>query len=694
MKYAHSITYKYLFRMSAFTEKKMFKQTRGHRTGAKHFSPNRWQAILFLCCAITGAMYGQSQDTILSPIALKSLSLEDLMNIEVTSVSKHPEKLLDAASAIQVITNDDIRRSGASNIPQALQLADNLDIAQGTSASWNIGARGFNASVGNKLLVLIDGRSVYTPLFSGVIWNMQDVALFDLDRIEVISGPGGTLWGANAVNGVINITSKNAKETQGWYMEGGAGTVLNNFEALRYGGSLSSNTYFRVYGKYFDQNPAVFDNGTGASDSWYRGEGGFRLDAAASTASRFTLQGDIYTGKTNTTDSTQGDAGGGNVIGRWTYSVSDVNELTLQTYYDRTHLIAPFPGSLNVPGGSLGDNLDTYDIDFQDRVHIGEMNQIVWGVESRFTHDVVSDAPVVAFIPNVLNQKLFSVFAQDEIKPTEKLSITLGSKLEHNDYTGYEFEPNARMQYTLADRQMVWAAVSRAVRSPSRYDRDLYQPDPAYSFPYHLIGNTTFISETVITYELGYRAAFGQNVSGSVSTFYNNYDHLRSLDYEIIPPATLNVFFQNALQARTRGVEFSGDYQATDDWRLHCGIDLFAEEVHVIPNNIDLNKGLNETADPTKQLFLRSSLNLPRDIETDLSLRGVGDIQVNQGSTPATVPGYFELDGRVGWHAMPKLELSVTGQNLLHNHHVEYGYPGSTREEIQRSVFGKIAWEM
>ncbi len=410
------------------------------------------------------------------PAAYKKMSLEELMNQDVTSVSKEPEPYAQAPAAIVVITHDEIHRSGASSIPEALRLADNLEVAQKNSHDWGISARGFNADLGNKLLVLVDGRTVYTPLFSGVFWDVQDYLLEDIDRIEVISGPGGTLWGANAVNGVINITSKSAKDTQGLYVEGGGGTELRDFAAVRYGGTLGSNVFFRVYGKYSDRGNEVFSNGNPANDSWSQGRGGFRLDADGSPGNLFTLQGDFYDGNENEEAGGSAGVAGGNILGRWSHTLSDDSDLSLQLYYDRTHLADPEPGVGLESAGTLTDDLDTYDLDFQHHFHLGQRNNIVWGLGYRFTHDVDNNAPAFQFLPSVLDQSLYSGFVQDEIMLHEKLFLTLGTKVEHNDYTGFEVEPSGRLQWNVTTKQLLWGAVSRAVRTPSRIDRDLFEP--------------------------------------------------------------------------------------------------------------------------------------------------------------------------------------------------------------------------
>ncbi len=610
-----------------------------------------------------------------SPEELKKLSVEELMDLEVTSVSRHPEKLADAPAAIDVITSEDIRRSGASSIPEALRLADNLEVAQKNSHDWAISARGFNTDLGNKLLVMIDGRTVYTPLYSGVFWDAQDYLLQDIDRIEVISGPGGTLWGANAVNGVINITTKSARDTQGWHLEGGGGSQLQDFGGVRYGGMLASNVSFRVYGKYFDQNAEVLGNGNPADDAWRKGQGGFRLDADGADGNALTLQGDLYDGGE---DSTAGEnrLAGGNVLGRWTHDFSEDSSTSLELYYDRTHISLPKPALLLEPAGTVVDNLDTYDMDFQHRFRLGERNSIVWGLGYRFTHDVVGNAPTVAFLPPVLDQNLFSAFVQDEIRIVDHLSLTLGSKVEHNDYTKFEWEPSGRLQWSATEKQMVWAAVSRAVRTPSRIDRDVTEPTGlGPGFPNSILnGSANFESETLIAYEAGYRAQLASRLSASLSAFYNVYDNVRTFTPT---PVIFPITAANNLAGNTYGFEFGTTWQALDWWRLHGGYDLLKERLHVKPGAVDFSNGLNETSDPQQQFSLRSSMDLPQNLELDAGLRWVDTLHNNNGPTPGTVPAYFELDARVGWHPFKCLELSVAGQNLVHDHHPEYGFPAA-----------------
>ncbi len=641
------------------------------------------------------------------------MSLAQLMNVEVTSVSKQPQKLLQAAAAIQVITSEDIRRSGATTLPEALRLADNLEVAQINAHDWAISARGFNTNLADKLLVLIDGRAVYTPLYGGVLWSVQDYPLADIDRIEVISGPGGTLWGANAVNGVINIITKSAQDTQGVYAESAAGNELQNESVLRYGSELAPDVYWRIYGKYTDFGDEVTSAREDAGDAWHMARTGFRMDADGSQQNQFTLQGDYYDGIDGTGLAGGEALSGGNVLGRWTREMSDGSSMSLQAYYDHTYLGQPYlaspaapPYYTGFPASDLTDELDTSDVQFQHHFNWGARQQMVWGLEYRATHEVDQDLNIVRFLPPVLNQNLYSGFLQDEIRLAEELYLTLGSKLEHNDFTGYEVEPNIRLQWNLDPTQLLWAAVSRAVRTPSRYDRDLDTPTglvdaPApFEFPTaYLTGSSDFVSETLIAYEIGYRAALGSRLTGSLSTFYNDYNDLRSTSATpttFFYPYAFPIYFQNNLKGETDGAELTLSYQVLDWWRLHAGYDLLLEDLYVAPGEVSTTGATNETADPKHQASLRSSMDLPYNLTLDMDWRWVDDFDMNDGPTDGTlvgtVPSYFELGTRLAWHATDRLELSLVGENLLHPYHVEYGFPSASREEIARSIFAEVSW--
>ncbi|HKT73875.1 MAG TPA: TonB-dependent receptor [Steroidobacteraceae bacterium] len=646
-----------------------------------------WVALLLLPAAALADStdIGSSGD-------LKRLSLEQLMDIQVTSVTRHPGTLLEAPASIQVITGDEIRRSGATTIPEALRLADNLEVAQKNSHDWGISARGFNTALANKLLVMIDGRTVYTPLFSGVFWDVQDYLLEDIDRIEVISGPGGTLWGANAVNGVINIITRSAADSQGLYAEAGGGTQPQELVGARYGGSIAPDVSFRVYGKYADRDEEVLPGGRSAGDAWHRTQVGFRIDSDTHGPDTFTVHGDFYTSQEGVPTGNAAQTDGGNLMTRLTHVFSAESDMSLQAYYDRTHLSDPIvPFILNgmelAPAGRAHDDLSTYDLDFQHRFALGSWQRIVWGLGYRLTQDRVESAPALGFFPAELNQNLFSAFAQDEMSLGSAWRLIIGSKVEHNDYTGYEFEPNVRLQWNGVPQQTIWSAVSRAARTPSRIDRDLAEPAPPRT-PI-LAGSPRFGSEYVTAYELGYRGQLAPPLSASLSLFYNSYRDVRSTS---LSPTILPLFFANNLEGHTSGVELSTRWRLTDAWSMRVGYEYLNEDLRVKPGAFDLNSALNETADPRHQASLRSSWSLPGHLELDMGLRWVDSLTTNSGPVAGRVPSYYDLDTRIGWRCTARLEFALVGQNLLHDHHTEYGFPGPDRIEIERGVYGKMTW--
>jgi iron complex outermembrane receptor protein len=622
--------------------------------------------VVFSLVIFVSHAFAQIPDSLPPPDALKRLSLEQLMAIEVTSVSRRPERLSETASAIQVITRDDIRRSGATRLPEALRLATNLEVDQRDSNQWAISARGFNSPLANKLLVLIDGRTIYSPLFAGVFWDAQDVLLEDIEQIEVISGPGATLWGANAVNGVINISTRHTQDTQGPLLLAGGGTELRGFGGVRYGGALASNAHFRVYGKYSDRDGTVLPNGQDLPNDWNLGQGGFRVDWEASTVGLVTLQGDLYDDQTFLTDTTDTVTHGGNLIGRLSHKLSDISDLRLQLYFDRVHREVP---------GSFDDVLHTYDLDFQHRLMVGERNDIVWGVGYRLVEDHFRADPLVLDPPRVSLQT-FSAFAQNEMALLQdRLHLTLGTKVEHNEYTEFEFQPSIRLAWQLSDRQTPWAAISRAVRTPSRLDRNLV-----------VVPGPNVASEELLAYELGYRIQAAERLSLSLATFYHDYNDLRSVE-PAGPPAPLLRVLGNGQEGESYGAELRIDYRARDWWRLQAGYSELRVEIRPKPGSGDRSFGAAEAADSKHHLSFRSSLDLPGELELDGTFRYVSRIT----NPRLSVPGYSELDLRLAWLARPRLEFAIVGQNLLHDQHVEFGAPGS-QQEIERSVYAKAAW--
>ena len=607
------------------------------------------------------------------PPALKKLSLEELMNVEVTSVSRRPERLFETASAIQVISQEDIRRSGASSIPEALRLATNLEVAQIDSRQWAITARGFNNSTANKLLVLIDGRTVYTPLYAGVFWDVQDTLLEDIDRIEVISGPGATVWGANAVNGVINIITKKSQDAQGTLVSGGGGTQLRGFGGVRKGGATGPNLHYRIYGKYFDRDSTVFATGQDGHDSWHSSQFGFRSEWNTSRSDIITLQGDLYDGRAHQATTNEIGLGGGNFLARWDHTSSESSDLKVQFYYDRANRRIP---------SSFAEGLDTFDLDLQHRFLLGERHDIVWGAAYRLIQDSIVNSPTLAFFPANVSRQWFSAFAQDEIPVIkDRLHVTVGSKIEHNDYTGFEVQPNFRLAWKIKPQQSLWGAVSRAVRTPSRIDREFFAPrDP----PFILAGGANFESEDLIAYELGYRSQLRKNLSLSIAAFVNHYDNLRTVE-RISPPLPLPVFLGNGQRGEGHGAEFAAEYRPTGWWRLRGGYSPLKLHFSNKPGSTNTTPGSNESNDPNHRFSLRSLLDLPHHFEFDNTLRYVSQIG-NQN-----VPAYSELDSRFGWHPSNAIDISVVGENLLHPRHAEFGTLPN-RHEIERRVGMKLLW--
>lgn len=649
---------------------------------------------LVLCLTVTlGSMEGapalaQTEERL---ALLTELSLEELLSIKVVSVAKRPENLSDSPSAIQVITNDQLRRSGANNIPEALRLASNLNIAQQSSHEWIISARGFSSDVGNKLLVLMDGRTLYTPLFSGVFWDRQDYLLEDIDRVEVISGPGGTLWGANAVNGVINLMSKDAADTQGWYGEAASGDLLETLVGLRYGAALNESTHYRVYAKYSDRDNGRLSNGATGSDAWQMGQVGFRLDADVGN-DEWTWQGDYYETESWLPHREQSQTTGGNILGRWTRRYSDTSNSALQLYFDHTELYLSTPpiiinGTQFADAGLFADKLDTIDLDFQHSFAAFQAHRLVWGLGYRWTKDEVTNSPGLGFTPPNLRQDLFNAFIQDEIELiSETLALTLGSKVEHNDYTGTEWEPNIRLNWRLNSENMVWSAISRAVRMPSRIDREIRQPAPPNLVV--LSGGEEFKSERVVAYEVGYRAILGSQMLLSLALFHNDYSDIRSTN--MTPATILPFFFENNVYGETQGFELNLNYQAVEWWQLQFGYNFLSQDLRVKSGAFDLNNAQNETADPKHQFSLRSSMNLGSATTLDIGYRWVDRLPTNNAGQRVFVPSYGELDLRLACIVGRHLEIALVGQHLLQDHRQEFGIPSATQEEVGRNVFLKL----
>ena len=635
-------------------------------------------------------------------------SLEDLMNIPVTSVSKKAEPLSQAPAAIYVISQEDLRRAGVRSIPEALRLAPGLEVGHVDSHWWGISSRGFNDVIANKLLVLMDGRSIYTPLFSGVLWDVQNTMLEDIDRIEVVRGPGATLWGANAVNGVINIITKSAKDTPGVLITGGAGSEERGFGDVRYGGKLGTNTYYRVYTTYSDRGESALTNGLAAGDSSRMAQGGFRIDSSVPGDNQLTLQGDLYQGQANQnwtigspsppfryTLNDEMRLGGGNVIGRWSHAFSGTSDMKLQLYYDRTEREATIFHEIR----------DTFDADFQHRLELGRYQEVVWGMGYRLSSDRLRGSYTMNYAPTSRTTQLGSAFVQDTIHLVpDRLHLTLGSKFEHNDFTGFEIQPGARLSWTPNPRNTVWTSVARAVRTPSRIEDDLsshvvtYTPGGLYPGSPMLvtggIGSRDMRSEELQSYEVGYRVQPHDRLTFDVAAFYYDYEHLRSLEPG---PLTLQtsptgLYFlrtwqpANNLKGETYGAEIAANWQAASWWRWHVNYTFLEMQLHTAPGSGDTLSEKAEGNDPHHQVSLRSSMDLPAHLELDAGLRYVDSLpNLNLG-------GYVTADVRLGWRPSQKVELSVVFQNVIDSQHGEFSssFLPVNATEVKRSVYGQL----
>lgn len=614
-------------------------------------------------CALFGASAAAEQSDERLP-ELGELSLEQLSDIAVTSVSKRSQSVGEAPAAIYVITADDIERAGVRSIPGALRLAPNLHVARIDSATYGITARGFNQSSGtaNKLLVLYDGRIVYTPLFSGVFWDEQNAILEDLERIEVVSGPGGTLFGSNAVNGVINIVSRDAHETTGLLITGGASDASRAL-GVRAGARFGDLGAFRVYGLGLQRavdEPSEFRS----AQAGFRGDWGGAANAV-------TVQGDVYGGdQDRLAGAVVGtDIGGGNLLGRWTHRFSDESQFEVQAYIDRNQR--------RVASG-IRAVVEAATVDAQYNFTLGERQTVVVGAGARVTRDDFRPGPGTVFLdPSERTLETYSIFAQDTLSLTPTLDLVLGVKVEANTYTGAEYMPSARLAWRAAPNVLVWTSVSRAVRTPSRFDTHLFNTGI-------LNGGPSFGSEEVVAYEMGYRAQPSERFWFSASAFYNVYDDLRTV--ESAGATTFPLEVRNGMRGETYGLELWGSYAVTERWRVNAGASFLEKELELDPGSRDVFGVGFAGNDPDMQASLRSLFDLSSRAQFDVAVRYVGDLP----SPP--VPSYVGVDARLGYRLTDNLELSVVGYNLADDGHVEFINPSLPARETSRSFFVSARW--
>jgi iron complex outermembrane receptor protein len=610
-----------------------------------------------------------------APDDLTQMSLADLAKIEVTSVSKTSEVLQRAPAAIYVISHDDIERSGVTSVPEALRLAPNLLVTQTSSSAYVISARGFGGNpnsqnFSNKLLILIDGRSVYTPLYSGLYANTLDVMLEDIDRIEVISGVGATLWGANAMNGVINIITRTSYLTQGSFVDAGGGNQ-DQFGGARYGGRINADTTFRVYGFGFDRGAMELADGSSAHDGWSKGQAGFRADWTTEHDS-MTVQGDFYRGTENILDNSDGSLLGGNLVTRYQHH-GTIADTQAQAYIDQTEQFGPAGGSAFV--------VHTYDFELQQAIAAGSRNRVVWGGGERLYSYGITNTATLLFEPQHHDLTLGNVFIQDTITLTNTLSAVFGVKLEDDPFSGWTPLPDGRLSWAIADHATVWAAASRAIRSPTPFDTEVIEKVGTTTF---LEANAQFRPEEVRAYELGSRLQPSVDTSLSVAAFYNVYNDLRTVD----PSAStgfLPLYWGNSMRGDTFGVDAWASWQLTDWWRLSPGVTWVRERLAFKPGAIEL-LGVGQAADdPSSHASFTSSMSLPHRLGFDASFRYVGALP-----DPA-LPHYYDLDARLGWQASPAVELSIRGSHLLHERHWEF--PAPSGEQITRAVIAEARFK-
>ena len=638
---------------------------------------------------------------------LLNMSLTQLMSINVSSVSKKNEAISDAPGAIFVITQEDIRRSGVTSIPEALRMAPGVQVNRMDANKWAITIRGFNGRFANKLLVLMDGRTIYTPLFAGVFWEIQDYPLADIDRIEVIRGGSGTLWGANAFNGVINIITKKAEDTQGFLLSAGAGSEEKGFATMRYGNRIGKNIFYRVYGKAFSRDSFTLEKGGHGNDDYKMGHSGFRLDLVKSHSETLSLHGDYYNGDLGQTVSVpdffspsyaktfdeNADVQGENIVCRWQKKISETSDFDFHIYYDYTSRREYV----------FNDRRNTMDLDFQHRFSPFKNHSVLWGTGYRITADHITKSAEMTVKNNRQSDNLYSGFIQDEISFfNHHFRLIPGVRLEHNDYTGYEIEPGIRSIYTTDGEQTVWAALSRGVRTPSRLEQSVTFNQkvlpPGYLFPGSpasmavMHGSSRYDSEDVLSYELGLRSRLSTRIFTDISFFYNHYDNMLSFRYGTPKPPLFNVpaTIGNEVDGHSYGAELACTMDITEAWRLMATYSFMT-----------MNLDANQSDSPVKQFFeddiprnqfsIRSWLNLSHHFEFDGWLRYTDPLK------DYDIDNYFTLDLRIGWQFSKAIDISFVGQNLLHDHHREYGTStllNTQITEVDRGFYVKLNWRL
>jgi iron complex outermembrane receptor protein len=648
----------------------------GDQTDIKHVRRDRRAGVfgigLALACALPSAM-GWAQTKVQEPQAadLTTLSLDQLMDLKVTTTSRQPERWWSAPYGIDVVTGEDIRRSGALNLPDALRLATGVQVGQPNARSWAVSIRGMDVLGANKISVVMDGRSVFTPFFSGVQWDAQDTLLEDIDRIEVVRGPVGALWGAFAVNGFIQILTKTAWDTQGLLLSAGTGTEDPGMFGLRYGGKLGEDTAFRVYGKYFQTDWTYLANGKHAQPATDFLQSGFRLDGRRAHDTAVTLQGDFYTNKGLPLDRVQTKISGGNLLGRWHRTLSAGSDVQVEGYFDHTYRLIPqqFEELRNTGSASV-----------KYRLTAGR-HVLLFGTDALVSGDEIGNIGIALLEPPKRTIHTVGVYVQDMLQVTPRGALVLGLKGEQSSFSGYEIEPTIRFAWTPDPRTTAWAAVSRAVRTPVRIDEDFVLRINGVTF---FEANDNFQTETALAYELGVRHRPASALTLDLSTFVYRYDHLRSVEPAGAAPTPLT--FKNGLDARSYGAELTVMYQPLTRLSFKGSYRFLDLDFSKDPGSLDTSNGSSEGNDSKHVAILGAHVNLPRNFELDAFVRHASALP-----RPA-LKGYTTMDARVGWRPTKRLEISLFGRNLLKKQFPEFITTNSLNEQVHRRGALKITW--
>ncbi len=646
-------------------------------------------ALWALLWLTTGSLPARAVDD------LTEMSLEELMNLEVTSVSKKAQSKTDAAAAITVITSEDIRRGGFTVIPEALRTVPGLQVARVDANRWSISIRGFNTLFANKLLVLIDGRSAYNPAFGGTYWDAQDYPIEDVERIEVIRGPGGTVWGMNAVNGVINIITKDSEDTQGTLISGYGGPQEHGATA-RFGGGIGEDTHYRVYARGFSFQDQDVDDDRDGNDEWRQARIGFRLDSDPTEEDSLRISGDFFD-----IDSDQGvfnpavgapgeplfntahyDQRGGNVLVDWGRTLSDRSQVSAAASYSFTE--REF---------LLEEERHTVALDLQNDLEPRDDLSVSWGGDYRYSTSHISLGSVgipIVFDPNDEDVHILNGFAQVQLDLFDDvLSLIAGTKLGYHSWSGFEYQPSGRFIVKPVEGHAVWGSISRAVRTPTQVDRDVLLTLPGAP-PVQLAGDRDFRSEEVLAFEAGYRFYPWEKLNAEIALFWNEYDSVSTFSVTALPPPALATRFSNRGETTTRGVEVEINLMPFDWWRIRTAYSYLSIDEDVDPGTLEFNREKN--VNPMHQFNVQTFFDLPLGFELDASLYYVDGLpEAVPSGQPDNVEQYVRLDLRLGYQPADWIELALVGQNLTDRRHYEstdFTLGQSTR--VPRSGYAKV----